>query len=296
MARPWVTGDHVCIWYDTDHEYRRLTQLHFLAAVEQGQKITYLTNHTPPDALLTWLSLTGPELDALIRREQLVILSADEFYQAAAGFEADQVISRLHAETTAATRAGYLGLHICADMTWASHVLPDSQLLLAYERQVTELTATGELPTLTGFCHYDRRQFTNEQLDIVRQAHSTELTAEQAEQREPLLRMTPLEGQRGLRLSGEIDRSNLAEFAATLEEACLDDDDFHLDVKELRYVDVAALRLLVQTAANLSNGYRFVLRSPGPIIRTILRNYGWDQLPSLTSVTTETPAATEEVA
>ncbi|EME58587.1 MEDS domain-containing protein [Amycolatopsis decaplanina] len=277
----------MCIWYDTDHEYRRLAQLHFLAAVEQGQKITYLTNCASPETLFTWLSLTGAELDALTRREQLVISSADEFYRAEEGFEADRVISRLQAETTAATRAGYLGLHICADMTWASHVLPDSELFLAYERQITELTTTGELPTLTGFCHYDRRQFTNEQLDVVRQAHSTALTAEQAAQREPLLRTAPLEGRCGLRLSGEIDRSNLAEFAATLEAAYRDDDDFHLDVGELRYVDVATVRLLADTAANLRNGYRFVLRSPGPIIRTILRNYGWDQLPSLTSEATE---------
>ncbi|UMP06785.1 MEDS domain-containing protein [Amycolatopsis sp. EV170708-02-1] len=275
----------MCVWYDTDHEYQRLARLHFLAAVEQGQKITYLTNRTPP-VVLSWLSLTGPELDALTRREQLVISSADEFYQAA-GFESDRVISRLQAESNAATRAGYLGLHICADMTWALPELADSELFLAYERQVTALAATGELPTLTGFCYYDRRQLTNEHLEAVRQAHSKSLTAEQAEQREPLLRMTPLEGQCGLRLSGEIDRSNLAEFAATLESTYCDDDDFHLDVRELRYVDVATVRLLAHSAANLRNGYRFVLRSPGPIIRAILRNYGWDQLPSLTSVATE---------
>ncbi|WP_340684103.1 MEDS domain-containing protein [Amycolatopsis coloradensis] len=277
----------MCIWYDTDHQYRRLAQLHFLAAVEQGHKITYLTNRAPPGTLLTWLSLTGPELDALTRREQLVISSTDEFYQARTGFEAERVISRLQAETTAATRAGYLGLHICADMTWSSHVLPDSELFWDYERQVTELVATGALPTLTGFCHYDRRQFTSEQLDVVREAHSTALTARQAEQREPLLRMAALDGRRGLRLSGEIDRSNLAEFAATLEAAYRDDDDFHLDIRELRYADVATVRLLAHAAANLRNGHRLVLRSPVPLIRTILRNYGWDQLPSLTLVTTE---------
>lgn len=285
MVRPWTSGDHVCIQYHTENEYRRLVRFHLLAALERGQKITYLTDRAPPEVLLAWLSLAGSELDALTRRGQLAVLSADEFYLAEREFEPHRVISRLRDETSLATRAGYTGLHISADMTWALRGLPNCDPLVDYEKRVTDLVAAGELPTLTAFCVYDQRQFTDGwRPDALGQAHSIALTVEQAEQREPLLRMTSLEGQRGLRVSGEIDRSNLAEFAATLKQSYCDNADFYLDVAELHYADVAAVRLLARSAADLQSGYRFVLRSPGPIIRAILRNYGWDELPSLKTV------------
>ena len=97
----------------------------------------------------------------------------------------------------------------------------------------------------------------------------------------PLLQLEHLEGRTGLRLSGEIDVSNVGEFAAALQFTFRPTRDFHLDLAGLSYMDTTAVGLMAGTAATSTDGRRFVLWSPPPIVRTTLQVFGWDELPAL---------------
>jgi anti-anti-sigma factor len=159
--------------------------------------------------------------------------------------------------------------------------MPGCERLVAYERKVSTLLTDGRLTGLALVCQFDQRRFPHQALRKLREAHPIVLTAQEAQRREPLLCIAPLEGQDGLRLTGEIDLSNFLEFSTALKSMFRPDRDFHLDLANLSYMDVTAVGLLVKTAATLADGRRFVLRSAAPTIRTTLRVFGWDEIPSL---------------
>jgi anti-anti-sigma factor len=95
------------------------------------------------------------------------------------------------------------------------------------------------------------------------------------------LRVLPLDRRAGLRLRGQVDASNRHELDAALRSAARSDRDLHLDLADLHYADLPAVRLLVQAATRLPRGRQMILHEPGPVIRTILHVQGWDQMRSI---------------
>jgi anti-anti-sigma factor len=152
---------------------------------------------------------------------------------------------------------------------------------VAYERLLTVLMTGDELPRLALICQYDERRFADEHLRQLQQVHPIVLHAARATRRAPLLRLLPLEGRAGLRVEGEIDRSNAAQLAAALRSALRAGQDLHLDLEGLEFADISAVRMLAQAATSLPDGRRLVLRAPSPVLRRVLKVQGWDQLPTL---------------
>lgn len=95
------------------------------------------------------------------------------------------------------------------------------------------------------------------------------------------LSVLPLDRRAGLRLRGQVDASNRHELDAALRSAARSGRDLHLELADLSYADVPAVRLLVQAATRLPRGRQVILHEPGPVVRTILHVHGWDQLRSV---------------
>lgn len=281
MVRPWTSGDHVFVSYQNDDDRKTLLEINLTDALERGEKFVYFVEATPMDAVLGWFRDQRSDLEPILARGQFVIHSAERFAGVDGIIDSDRMVTELSQESDLAVRAGYTGLRVCTEMAWALYELSDSEHILEHEKRLGDLLAAGDLRGLRLVCQYDPRRLAARQLTPLRRAHAIALTAEQAQESLPLLRVYPLAGSTGLRFSGEIDRSNIVEFSAALESAIRDDQDFHLHLADVHYADVAAVRLLAQTASRLGNGCQLVLRSPGPLVRAILRIYGWDQLPSL---------------
>lgn len=293
-------GDHLCISYRDEDENRRLTAAHLATALERGHRIVYIVDSRSRQTVLGWLEAEAPVAPAsLLTRGQLVLRSADEFAFTGGGFDPDRMVSSLAEESARAGRAGYAGLRVCAGTDWAVLGQPGCDRLVQYERQVSRLLTEGRLTGLALVCQFDQRRFPHQTLRRLREAHPIAMDARQAQQRGPLLSVAPLADRAGLRLSGEVDLSNVREFAAAVQ-AALDAEaaanagagngartpaapgrDLHLDLADVSYLDVTAVGLLVRTAATLTDGRRLVLGSPGPTIRTTLRMLGWDELPAL---------------
>jgi anti-anti-sigma factor len=100
------------------------------------------------------------------------------------------------------------------------------------------------------------------------------------------LRVVPLsdDERAGLRVSGEIDLASHGVWEETLRGAPAGrTGDVHLDLAGLRFIDVGGTTLLVQAAASLADGQRFVLHDPPPCLRRVLESL-W---PEVTAVVIE---------
>ena len=280
---PWASahtierGDHACIAYHNDQQHRELLASHLMATLERAEKIVYVADTAPMAMLSAWLRSIPAESEALVRRGQLLIRPL-EFSIAYGRFAPERVVDFLGAESILAAQSGYAGLRVCMEMTWAADGPLDGVQLVAYERLLTVLITGNDLPGLALICQYDERRFADEHLRQLQEVHPIVLHAARATRRAPLLRLFPLEGQAGLRVEGEIDRSNVPQLARALRSALRAGQDLHLDLEGLEFADIAAVRLLAQAASSLADGRRLVLRAPSPVLRRVLKVQGWDQL------------------
>ncbi|MGK5627352.1 STAS domain-containing protein [Streptomyces sp. URMC 123] len=308
-------GQHVCVPYGRPEDAVRLLPVHLTTALEHGEKIIYVCGQGTAgdgaagqagqvaDRLSELLAVSRQEVGALVTRGQLAVRSDLAGWPTACGgrYDAEKVLAALLSECEVARGTGYLGLRVCVAVpATASRTAAESEStastasgadrvdggtrpesLTDVEQWISTAMSGGELAELAMICHYDQRGTEPERMTAVRRAHPAVLDARHAHHREPLLRVIRLADRRGLRLGGEIDRTNIEEFAAALVAAFHPGESFHLELDELRYADVAAVRLMVQTAEAFPNGHRVVLHSPAPLIRATLRIYGWDRLPTL---------------
>jgi len=287
VQEPWASahtverGDHACIAYHNDQQHRELLASHLMAALERAERIVYVADTTPTGMLSAWLRSISAESEALVRRGQLLIRPLEKFSIACGRFAPERVVDFLGAESGLAARSGYAGLRVCMEMTWAADQPPGRVQLVAHERLLTVLVTGDELPGLALICQYDERRFADGHLRQLQQVHPIVLHAARATRRAPLLRLFPLEGRAGLRVEGEIDRSNAPQLATALRSALRAGQDLHLDLEGLEFADISAVRLLAQAAIRVPDGRRLVLRAPSPVLRRVLKVQGWDQLPAL---------------
>lgn len=87
------------------------------------------------------------------------------------------------------------------------------------------------------------------------------------------LTITPMAGSAGLRLIGDVDLATAAALAAALGEFAHGDGDLHLDLAELRFVDVSGASVLVAAANQLGANRALVLHNPPPVLSQILDRF-----------------------
>jgi anti-anti-sigma factor len=84
------------------------------------------------------------------------------------------------------------------------------------------------------------------------------------------LAVDPLPGESGLRVSGELDASNVGRLVSRLEEL-EPGKDVILDVTALDFIDSAGMNAVITVARNLEEGSRLTIRllPEGPVRRVI---------------------------
>jgi hypothetical protein len=84
----------------------------------------------------------------------------------------------------------------------------------------------------------------------------------QSDSRSARLVLRPLADLTGYAAIGEIDASNRVVLASALSELMSGDGDVHLDLGQVRFVDVGTAQLLVSTARRLTDGRQLLLHHP----------------------------------
>ncbi|MBL7498436.1 MEDS domain-containing protein [Frankia sp. CNm7] len=273
-------GDHLCLVYADDAEQRRVVTAYVRAGLSRGERVLYFADARAPREVLGWLRAEGVDPSTALTTGQLSVTTAAVGYLAFGAFDAHAVAQTLQAEVSDALSAGFTGLRVSGEMSWALRDVPGADQLGTYETAVNAVFA-GQ--PASAICQYDARRFSAAALDDTQRRHpgTVELAPLHLNSR---LRVTPSFrcGQRMLRVQGTVDHHTIAAFAATLETVLGWPGDVWVDLGELEFIDLAGLRALAQTAARLPAGRRMHLVELAPLLCQVVNLAEFDDISSLT--------------
>jgi anti-anti-sigma regulatory factor len=269
-------GDHACLTFSDADERLDIVAAFVRDGLERGDKVVCLTDLLRPDELSADLSERGLPVEATRRSGQLEVLSSVSEYIASGTFDPGHVISGLRSRIDGALQQGYPGLRISADMVWALRPVDGLEQLLTFEVQFTELLATRRAMAV---CQYDREGFDPLSLAGASAAHSRAVAAVTYHS-DAVLRICRQHIPPGVRIAGELDYRSLDPLNRALAEAVRLDSDVFLNLAHLRFIDVAAAGVLLQTALGLAGGKAMTVVCQ-PAAGKVIRALGGDQLPAL---------------
>ncbi|MFJ4716234.1 MEDS domain-containing protein [Streptomyces sp. NPDC088785] len=273
-------GDHLCLAFADDAEQRRVMTTYLLTGLERGERVLYFADQTAPDQVFDWLREAGTDPTAALDSGQLMVTTADESYLADGPFDADAMVAALHQEVTESLAAGYTGLRVSGEMSWALRDVPGAERMGEYERKVNDVFAGH---AASAICQYDARRFDAATLHAFDQRHPGTV-AQQPLHTSSALRLLPSlrDGRQCLRVIGDVDYYYAPMLSSALEKIMSWPGDLTVDMSALQFIDLAGVRALARTAERLPAGRRLHVVDLDPMLSEVIHIVGWDQIPSLT--------------
>jgi two-component system, chemotaxis family, sensor kinase Cph1 len=150
-----AVGDHVVFVYDDPSELFEFVVPFIKEGLARGERCVYATAESRPADVTDALSAGGVRVDREMKRGAFALMTAGEYYETPP-FDPARAIERLQARLTEAVSAGFAGLRVAGEMSWAGRQgLPD-EVLGEYEA-LLEKTAGAGRRTLA--CIYRRDRF-----------------------------------------------------------------------------------------------------------------------------------------
>jgi anti-anti-sigma regulatory factor len=278
QVRKVKLGDHLCLPFASDDERREVLTSYIVDGLSRGERVIYYADRTGPAVIDSWLADSGIETSRMVEEGRLEIRPIDNNYVFGGHFEPDAVITTLWVEVRETRDAGYPGLRISGEMTSELRPVADERALREYETRMSRVFDSRELAAI---CQYDLRLFDEAAVTQMIACHPRVV------QIDPLhddrrLRIVPMYAPRGLRIVGTVDVLTVGALATTLQIATRwPDRDLHLDLGELEFIEVAGVRAIVRTAADLKDGRSLIIRRLAPGLRKVFEIVGWDRTPGL---------------
>lgn len=161
-------GDHYCGIYRTDEDHRALVVDFVRGGLARAEKMLYIVNLQTAAQLQATLAAADIDVNALLQKGQLVILTAKDSYLRDGEFDPDRMIALLREETDKALAEGYPALRVTGEMTWALAGEPGSERLVEYESKLNQFFPESKCYAI---CQYDRRRFDAEMLLDILHTH-----------------------------------------------------------------------------------------------------------------------------
>jgi hypothetical protein len=270
-------GDHLCLPFSSDDERREVLTTYIVDGLTRGERVIYYADQTAPAVIGSWLAGSGVETSRMIDEGRLVIRPmGNNLFDGR--FEPDVVITTLSVEMRRARDAGYPGLRVSGEMTYELRPVADEQALVEFEHRLSRVFRSRELAAI---CQYDQRLFDAAAVTGMIACHP------QVVQIDPLhddhrLRIIPTYTPRGLRILGAVDVMTVGALTTTLRLATRwPEQNLHLNLGELEFIDVAGVRAIVRTAAGLEPGRCLIIERLAPGLRKVFEIVGWDRTPGL---------------
>jgi anti-anti-sigma regulatory factor len=270
-------GDHLCLPFSSDDEQREVLTTYIVDGLARGERVIYYADQTGPDVIGSWLADSGIETSRMIDEGRLQIRPMGN-HVFDGRFEPDVVITTLSGEMRQARDAGYPGLRVSGEMTYELRPVADERALIEFERRLSRVFHSRELAAI---CQYDQRLFDEASVAGVIACHA------EVVQIDPLhddrrLRIIPTYAPRGIRIVGVVDVLTVGALTTTLHLATRwPEQNLHLNLAELEFIDVAGVRAIVRTAASLEPGRCLIIEQLAPGLRKVFEIVGWDRTPGL---------------
>jgi hypothetical protein len=165
-------GDHYCGIYRNDEDHRALVVDFVRRGIEKEEKILYIVNIQTATQLKSTLAAAQIDVEALVDKGQLVILTAKDAYLKHGEFDPDKMIELVSTETDKALSEGYTAMRATGEMTWALAGEPGSERLVEYESKLNRFFPKSKCYAI---CQYDRRRFDDELLLDILHTHPSVL-------------------------------------------------------------------------------------------------------------------------
>lgn len=248
------TGDHVCWTYASDAEHRQVLTTFIAEGVARGEKVFYLADDdTAAERLLDALRDEGQPVDRLLASGQLVFKAAEEAYTPGGVFDPDGLLDLLRTWVEEAALKGWTGVRGAGEVAWLLGRPDVEGRSGGYELRVDVLAS--RLP-YTGLCCYDLRDCDTAETLISQAVHPLQLAPPDPDER-PLFGVHGT-ADGGLELLGELDCWSAEEVRVLLATAGGDLWEPVLDVSQLRFADVAAMRMIAAATRELARTHGHV--------------------------------------
>lgn len=165
---PYPAGTHMCLIYDNDEQCRKIISKFLAGGLDSGERIGYFADTLTPGDVRAWLKDMGVSLPEERADGPFNIYAAESVYCPLGEFVPSEMLERLKESYTSAIAAGYEGVRVSGEMSWALKGIPGSDRLMEYEALANTLFATYPV---TPICQYDARRFDGATLLNVLKVH-----------------------------------------------------------------------------------------------------------------------------
>ena len=272
-TRDVAPGDHVCAIPLSEEQLFEVSADFVADGLDRGEQVLYFDDGTADGVLGRLADDRVPVADPL-HTGQLAIVPAEATRQL---FHTPipEARAMMVDHIGRSVDAGYAGFRLTGQMSYGALRLGTS----SFAEYDAELDGLVREFGITALCLYDRRRYSDEQVEQMRGVHRKELSVPTAYD-DGLLRVIRT-GPTSARLAGEVDHSNRPAIARLLEST-LDDalrshsasTDIELNLASLRFIDVASAVSLVHAAEEFPSTHRLVLRDVRPRIQRVLDRCG----------------------
>jgi anti-anti-sigma regulatory factor len=271
-----LPGDHAWFSYSSDEEQEQVVGAFLRDGLTASDKVIYITDADPHDLP----GLRGhQDLDPLpfLRTGQLTLLPPAKACRTGGVFDPGLMLAALEGVLARAEHDRFRGVRVTADMTWAVRQRSGRARVLDCEAGLDAAIAPST--TAIAVCQIDQRSCTPDELTALKETHEV-LVGADPDFDDGVLSITRTFTPRGLRLKGELDGARHTVFAEALHTVTAPGGDVHLDLAELRFVDLGALNMMAGAAMRMATHGRLFLDNPSDDLSEILNLVG-AQLPWL---------------
>jgi hypothetical protein len=236
-----MAGDHIGATFSTAAGFVARTVALARRGLAANGRVVVFPAHR--DAAVVDRLLEEPaDLRQARRDGRLDLADPDQVQRGPGVFDPDYLTETYAAVTAQTVAAGFTGLWVSVDMTWAEPSFADPAALASFEARSFPLFATRQL---TAVCQYDLSVFPKGQAVRACQAHPCNDGLR--------LRHDTMHSGTSVRLSGQTDLSNAGAWQAMLRSL---QPDSGLDITAMAFIDVPGLREIA----------RAVSRHPGIVV------------------------------
>lgn len=272
-----LPGDHAWFSYSSEEEREHVVGAFLLDGLLTADKVICVTDAEPHD-LPGLRASPGIETDAYLRTGQLALLPRAETCLTAGVFDPERMVASLEDVLASAEHDRFRGVRVTADMTWAIRQRSGRDRMLECEAGLDAAIAPST--AAMAICQIDRRSCTRDELAALKETHEV-LVGADPDFDDGVLTITRTFAPRGLRLKGELDGARHTVFAEALHAVMAQGGDVHLNVRDLRFIDLGALSMMARAAMGMAARGNLILDDPSPDLSEVIRLVGGPMFPSL---------------
>ncbi|MCK2213773.1 MEDS domain-containing protein [Actinomadura sp. ATCC 31491] len=271
-------NDHACLTYGESEELLDLTAAFVRDGLSAGQRVVWLAEE--PERRLGELRRRGVVAPAAAVTGRMMVLACQDSLLNGQAFAVGHAMAWLRDQMEVTSQAGYPGLRVALDMSWALRPITGIEQLPAFEEEIA--SALGGVSTAV-LCQYDRERFDPVTLASVSGYHTRSVAAA-TYHHDPLLRICRQYAPSGIRLAGQLDRTAESALGLALAEAIRFDGEVTVNMAELSFIDLYCARMIIDAARSLPPPRTAVLRC-SPAVSARFRLLGATGVPGVSLVT-----------